>query len=80
MGLEHVNGDQGLGRGWGWGLLFNLKILLAKESSYEFSTFVFPTSLLWPHSAQVHVPWEIAFCSNFCFWFYLVTHAGFEML
>lgn len=36
MGPEHVNGDQGWAEGWGWGLLFNLKILLAKESSYEF--------------------------------------------
>lgn len=38
MGPEHGNGDQGLGRGvGGWGLLYNLKILLPTKSSYEFS-------------------------------------------
>lgn len=74
-------------RGGGWGLLFNLKILLAKESSYEFSPFFFPTSLvchLWPHSAQVHLPWEIAAAAavlQFSLWgFFLVTRAGFGML
>lgn len=42
----------------------------------------FPTSLLWPHSAQVHVPWEIAasMLQFLLLGFYLVTHAGFEML
>lgn len=34
MGPEH--GEQELGRGWG--VDFNMKILLAKESSYEFLT------------------------------------------
>ena len=47
----------------------------------------FPTSLvchLWPHSAQVHLPWEIAAAAAvlqfLLLGFFLVTHAGFGML
>lgn len=50
MGTEHVNGYRGRERGGGWGLLLNLKILLAKES-YEFSPLFshFSLSLICGH-------------------------------
>lgn len=84
MGPEHGIGDQGLDRGvQRWGLLFNLKILLAKESSYEFSpVFPLPSSDIWSHSAQVHLPQEAttAMLQFLLLGFLLVTRVRFGML
>lgn len=78
MGPKHVNGDQGLGRRvGGWVLLFNLKILLAKEGSYEFSP-LFSHFLLLPSVATFSsstsaleaaaVLLLLLLRSGFCFW------------
>lgn len=82
MGPEHVNGDQGLGRGvGGWGLLFNLKILLAKERSYEFLPLFshFPLLPICGHIQLEYIcPRRLLLlcCSSFYFWVFLLPTQG----
>lgn len=91
MGPKHVNGNQGLVRRvGGWVLLFNLKILLAKEGSYEFSplfshflllpsvaTFSSSTSALGGSCCAAATAAVLQFL---LLGFLLVTHARFGML